>query len=251
MLYRMEKLIGMSIAASDGEVGKVKDVYFDDQRWAARYLVVQTGSWLDDRKVLISPYVITGIDWILRVVQVDLTMDKVKTSPSFNTNKPVSRQHEMELSGYYGFPYYWSGALQWGETLYPMVPTGAPARINEALPGRAELPADQHLRSAREVTSYHIQATDASIGHLEDFLVDEESWAIRYLVVDTRNWWPGKHVVIPPQWISRLDWDEMRVHVDVTRDAVQHAPEYDPTLELSRTNEASLYRHYERAGYWL
>jgi len=250
MLYRMEKLIGMSIAASDGEIGRVKDIYFDDHRWAARYLVVQTGGWLEDKKVLISPYAITGIDWDLRVVQVDLTRQRVKASPSLDTNKPVSRQHEMEFSGYYGYPYYWSGPFSWGESLYPLLPTGAVAHVNQVVPGRAELPADGHLRSAREVTSYNIQATDDSIGHLEDFLVDDESWAIRYLVVDTKNWWPGKHVVIPPQWIKRLDWDEMRVHVDVTRDTVQHAPEYDPSLEFSRAGETSLYQHYARASYW-
>ena len=250
MLYRMEKLIGMSIAATDGEIGKVRDVYFDDHHWAARYLIVQTGGWLEDRKVLISPFAVAAIDWDLRVVHLNLTRQRVKASPSIDTDKAVSRQHEIEFSGYYGYPGYWSGPLIWGGTLYPMMPTGAIAPVNESPPGHAAVPTDQHLRSVREVTGYHLQASDDPIGHLEDFLVDDESWAIRYLVVDTRNWLPGKHVVIPPQWIKRLDWSEKNVYVDVSRDTVQHAPEYDPSLEFSRASEMGLYRHYERAGYW-
>jgi len=250
MLYRMEKLIGMSIATSDGEIGKVKDIYFDDHRWAARYLVVETGGWLDDRQVLISPFAVKSIDFAHRIVQVNLTRQQVKGSPSFDTNKPVSRQHEIEFHSSYGYPYYWSGPLLWGESLYPVTPTGVVPHINDAPPGGTEAPADRHLRSAREVTGYHLQASGDAVGHLEDFLVEDESWAIRYLIVDTHNWWPGKHVVIPPQWIKGLDWDDKLVNVDVTPDAVQHAPEYDPSLEFSRAHELSLYQHYEQPGYW-
>jgi sporulation protein YlmC with PRC-barrel domain len=246
----MEELIGMPIGASDGEIGKIKDIYFDDHRWVVRYLVVETGGWFEDRKVLVSPFAVTGIDWDLRTVQVNLTRQQVRQSPSFDTDKPVSRQHEIEFYGYYGYPYYWGGPLLWGVSLYPLMPAGPIPHVNQAQPGHAEAPADWRLRSASEVTGYRIKATDDLIGHLENFLIDGESWAIRYLIVDTRNWWPGKHVVIPPQWIKRLDWEENCVHVDVTRNTVQHAPEYEPALEFSRANEASLYQYYQRPVYW-
>ena len=250
MLYRMDKLIGMSITASDGEVGTVNDVYFDDNLWVVRYLVIQTGSWFEDKKVLISPFSVTGIDWDLRVICVDQTRWGVRSSPPFDSNKPVSRQHEIEFLANHGYPHYWSGPLLWGESLYPVTSGGLVPHVNEALPGYTEAPADRHLRSAQEVTGYHLQASGDAVGHLQDFLVESETWAIRYIVVDTRNWWPGKYVAIPSQWIKSVEWDEKLVHVDVTPDEVQHAPEYDPVLELSRAQEISLYQHYQRPGYW-
>ena len=250
MLYRMEKLIGKSIRASDGDIGTVKDVYFDDHRWGVRYLAVDTGGWLEGRKVLISPIAIESIDWDESTVQVRLNRQQVKASPAIDTDRPVSRQHETDFLGYYGYPSYWGGPFMWGTTSYPypLSPTVAVAPVNEALGERTQTPADPHLRSATEVIGYHLQATNASMGHVEDFLVDNESWAIRYIVVDTRNWWPGKHVVISPEWIRRVDWAERLVTVDVARDAVQGAPEYDPGADYSRAHEASLYRHYQRSS---
>ena len=250
MLNRLNHLIGMSITATDGDIGKVKDVYFDDHLWAARYLVVETGGWLDNKRVLISPFSVRHIDWDLRSISVNLTRERIKGSPPVDTDRPVSRQSEIDFSGYYGYPGYWSGPMLWGSAMYPMMPVDDRPLANEALPGHTAPPTDPHLRSAKEVSGYSLQARDAAIGHLEDFLVEDASWAIRYLVVDTRNWWPGKHVVIPPQWINKLDWAEQNVQVDVLRDSVQHAPEYDPGLEFSRAEESSLYRHYERINYW-
>jgi len=250
MLYRMDKLIGMSISASDGELGKVKDIYFDDHRWAVRYLVVDTGGWLANRKVLISPFGVEKIDWDLRSIHVILNKKQVKDSPNFNTDKPVSRQHEVEFLGYYNYPGYWGGPFLWGAMPCPILPVLSMPVVNEARPDRVETQADSHLRSAGEVTGYNLQATDHSIGHLQDFLVDEKNWAIRYVVVDTHNWWPGKHVVIPAQWIKQLDWSENVVKVDVSRDVVQSAPEFDPHLEFSRVYETDLHRHYRRPGYW-
>lgn len=251
MLYRMEQLIGLSIRASDGELGTVRDVYFDDHRWTARYLVVDAGGWLEERRVLISPISVENIDWDKRSVPVRLTRQQVKACPHIDTDKPVSRQQELDFLGYYGYPSYWGGPFMWGTTSYPypMSPTmlipvnGIPAEHTGA-------PVDSHLRSAREVRSYHLQTTNASIGHVDDFLIDDESWAMRYIVVDTRDWRPDKHVVISPQWITLVDWAEKLVTVDVTRDTVQRAPEYDPAIGYSRLHEASLHRHYQRPGYW-
>ena len=223
MLYRMEKLIGLSIQAADVEVGKIKDIYFDDHLWAVRYLVVDTGRWLDGPEVLIPPITVQGIDWDKRTIQVRLTRRQVRTSPHVDTDKPVSRQHDVDFFDYHGYPCYRSGP--------------------RAL-------ADPHLRSANDVIGYHLRTTSDSVGHLEDFLVDDASWSIRYIVVDTRSWSPGKHVVIPPQWISGLDWADKTVVVDVARDMVQGAPEYDPATDFSRPLEASLHQHYQRPGYW-
>jgi uncharacterized protein YrrD len=250
MLYRFENLNGLPLEATDGEVGRIKDVYFDDHRWAVRYLVVDTGSWLVGRKVLISPISVNKIDWERKVVQVALTKQQVEESPNVDTDKPVSRQHEADFFDYYGYPYYWTGPALWGTASYPVSPVGPIPPATNA-PGRhGEAPTDPRLRSAKEVTGYRLETTDDSMGHIEDFLLDAESWAIRYLVVDTRNWLPGKHVVIPPQWIKDVDWNERMVNVDVSRDTVQAAPEYQSSMEFSRAQETSLYGHYRRTAYW-
>jgi len=247
----MEKLIGLSVRASDGELGKVTDVYFDDHRWTARYLLVDTGSWLEERRVLISPISVENIDWDNGSVPVRLTRQQVKACPHIDTDNPVSRQQELDFLSYYGYPSYWGGLLMWGTTSYPypMSPTMV-MPVNGILGEHMGAPVDSHLRSAREVRSYHLQTTNASIGHVDDFLIDDESWAMRYIVVDTREWCPDKHVVISPQWITLVDWAERLVTVDVTRDTVQRAPEYDSAIDYSRLHEASLHRHYQRPAYW-
>ena len=250
MLNRLNQLIGMSVWTADDDLGHVSDVYFDDQYWVARYLLVETGSWLNARKVLISPYAVQSIDWHKRLVQVNLSRQQVEGSPPMDAERPVSRQHERDYFGYYDYPYYWSGPFLWGPVPNPIFPAEMRASGNGGSADYPETPDDPHLRSVKEVSGYHVQPENDSIGHVEDFLFDHESWAIRYVVVDTKNWWPGKHVIIPPDWITGIDWAERSVNVDVSRDLVQSAPEFLPTAELTRSQEASLHRHYERMGYW-
>jgi uncharacterized protein YrrD len=237
MVYRLRQLIGMHIEASDGDIGKVKDVYFDDHSWTVRYLVVETGGFFSNREVLVSPLAVSAIDWDHSAIQVKLDITQVKASPPIDTDKPVSRQHETDYFDFYGYPYYWTD----------------PALFHSAhnTSGiRSELPFDPRLRSAKEVTGYGLETTTERIGHVADFLVDSTTWAIRYMVVDTRNWLPGKHVVIPPAWIKRVKWDDNTVCVDVSPDAIKHSPEFDSNTEFSRASETSLYRHYQRAEYW-
>lgn len=248
MLYRMEKLLGMALGAVDGVIGKVTDVYFDDRQWAARYLVVDAGDWLKGRKVLISPVSVEHIDWGSRTLRVTLTRSQVRNSPDIDTDQPVSRQHEAAFLDYYDYPEYFSGGLLWGSTSWPLRP-GTPATRASADSGARSSP-DIHLRSLKEVIGYHLQATDEPIGHVQDFMIDEGSWALHYLVVATGHWGFGKSVLIPPPWISEIDWQDRRVYVDVSRDRIRSAPEYDPAALLSRDYETALYGHYDRPGYW-
>ena len=250
MLYGFDKLNGLPVEATDGEVGKVKDIYFDDYRWTVRYLVVETGSWLAGRKVLISPISVKRIDCERNAAQLGLTQQQVLASPDIDTDKPVSRQHERDFFNYYGYPYYWSGPGLWGTASYPVSPAGFPPPPTNSPGPHGEASTDSHLRSVQEVTGYRLQATDDSIGHVKDFLLDSVSWAIRYLVIDTRNWLPGRHVVIPPQWIKNVDWSERVVNVDVPRDRVRAAPEFVSSMEFSRAHEANPYQHYHRESYW-
>lgn len=248
MLYRLEQLLGCPIAASDGEIGRIKDVYFDEPRWTVRYLVVNTGDWLNGRRVLLPAIAVQSIDRERGVVHIPLDKRQVKASPPIETDKPVSRQRESELLDYYGHPYYWSGPILWGATSYTADPLGLVPPVSNVPGNHPGAPIDGHLLSAEEVTGYHLHASHDSMGHIEDFLLDTANWAIRYLVVDTRNWLPGRHVVIPPQWIKSVDWAERVVNVGVTRDIVEAAPEYHSELGFSRAYAADLYRHYQRSA---
>ncbi|MEO8186822.1 MAG: PRC-barrel domain-containing protein [Burkholderiaceae bacterium] len=270
MLHNVKELQGFTIGAttigaSDGEIGVVKDAYFDDQRWAIRYMVVETGGWLSGRKVLISPSSVHSVAWADEVMNVNLSQQQVRDSPSIDTDKPVSRQHEIDYYNYYGYPNYWEGGNLWGLGVYPIPWVGAspdPAlaprqprddevvRERQGRLDRERESADSHLRSSKEVIGYEIMASDGPIGTVENFVFDDESWAIRYMVVDTRKWLPGKHVLLSPEWITRVSWSEHEVYVKVTRQAVETSPEYDPSRPLSREHETGLHEHYERTAYW-
>jgi hypothetical protein len=192
MLKNASDLTGFEIRAKDGPLGTVDQLYFDDETWAIRYLTVETGGWLGGRQVLISPYSILETDFEGKRVDVALTKKQVENSPGIDTRLPVSRQHEAEFLGYYGYPYYWGGPYLWGPAFYP-VGLEAPAVSMEAVADRVRREsADSHLRSTKAVTGYYIEAADGEIGHVNGFVVDDEAWVIRYLEVATRNWWPGK-----------------------------------------------------------
>jgi len=191
MQYSVKDLKGYAIGATDGDIGNLDDFYFDDESWTIRYLVAETGNWLINSKVLISPFALGKADLSRKRLNVTLTKKQVEESPSIDTDKPVSRQYEAAYLDYYGFPYYWGGPALWGPMPYPQLSLASQMRNEEARAEREEAN-DWHLRSADKVTGYHIEATDGDIGHIEDFIVDDETWQIRYMVVDTQNWWPGK-----------------------------------------------------------
>ena len=250
MIRRLRDLFGWTIEAADGaDIGTVENFYFDDTRWTVRYLVGNSGSWLVGRSVLVSPMAFKGLDWERQRIRTDLTRDTVKESPSADITRPISRQYEEAYSSYYGYPHYWSAGGLWGAAQTPVwMPRAAPG--SEPLPvGPEDDPEDSHLRSIKEVSGYHIQATDGEIGHVDDFLVDDETWSIRYLLLDTSNWIGGRHVLLSPGWVRSVEWADQKIHVDMTREKVKDSPEYDPD-KLDRDDEDRLYRHYDRSGYW-
>lgn len=250
MLKTVTELKGATIAATDGDIGSVKDVYFDDVVWTIRYLVVDTGTWLPGRQVLISPMSVRGSAWGDQV-PVALTREQVENSPPIEADQPVNRQYEAALSRHYGYPYYWEGAGRWGAVAYPDVvrPIPTSPAAQEAL-ARDLATDDRTLRSASDVMTYYIGATDGDLGHVEGFLVDDRGWAIRYMIVDTRNWWPGRKVLISPTWIKEVSWPASKVHVDLSREKIKSAPEYDPSRPLERDDETRLFGHHERPAYW-
>jgi hypothetical protein len=264
MLRSLQDLESCAIHASDGDIGRVKDFFFDDRAWVIRYLVIETGSWLSSRKVLISPMAIRDADWDGGRLSVSVTKEQVRNSPDVDTEQPVSRQHEMRYLGYYGYPYYWGGSGLWGTGLFPsmmMTGIGGPTTMDQdaALESRRNQlrreatqhqDDDPHLRSAKAVMDYHIHAKDGEIGHVQGILLDERTWAVRYLVVNTRNWWMGHQVLVAPQWIESVSYIDATVAVNLTRKSVQEAPLFDSTATLNREQEQQIYGHYGRTGYW-
>ncbi|HEU4603060.1 MAG TPA: PRC-barrel domain-containing protein [Steroidobacteraceae bacterium] len=248
MLQAFSDLKGLSLGALDGDIGSVQDAFFDDHWWTVRYFVVATGNWFTGREVLISPMAIRARNWNSRRLDVYLTREKIRNAPLPEIDQPVSRQFESRYSAHYGYPTYWSGPLLWGAISYPGLNPDGVAGAAEFYqpPQRKHREGDPHLRSSVEVKGYHIRASDGSIGHVEDFLVDDRNWSLRFFVVDTRNWLPGKKVLIATDWIERVDWQQSEVSVAMTRDEVRASPTYDHE-ELMSSDEQTRLDQYQRS----
>lgn len=265
MLRRIDALENYSIQGTDGEVGRVCDFLFNDASWAIRYLVVECGSWLSSRKVLISPMSIGSPDWEHKILPLAISREQVRASPDIDTEQPVSRQHEIELLGHYAFPHYWAGPELWGMNAYPiMAPNSTDGFIaaSPAVPGDREGEnrlaeveqggqGDPHLRSCKAMHNYGIHARDGEIGHVQGLVVEDASWAVRYFVVRTGNWWIGHQVLIATAWIRNVSWFDSTVSVDLTRAQVEAAPPYVSAENLDRVRESMLHEHYDRKAYWL
>lgn len=227
MLRSLKQLYGETLGTSDGEVGRVIDFYFDDQRWAVRYVVADTGLWLHGRLALISPHAFGNFHRDDDSLLVSLTRKQIEESPAIETHKPVSRQYEEEYYRYYGWPPYWNGQEMWGASGFPMVPPPELTPVpEENRAGSSVNGDDPHLRSAKAVSGYHIQTHEGAIGHVTDFMIDAQTWAIRHLVVETGHWFSGKEIVLSPAHVQRISYEDSKVFVDVTKQSLRESAEY-------------------------
>ncbi len=249
MLRSLRNLEHYTVTATDGDVGKVVNFLIDDERWSVRYLVVDTGAFLNRHEVLISPISFSEVEWPTENFHLALTKEKVKNSPSVDTAKPVSRQQEEEFNNYYAYPHYWTYPDAWTAGASSVLAAEAWTEP-EPPPSNPEPPRETHLRSAKEIRGYNIQATDDSIGHVDDFIVEDIDWDIRYFVIDTSNWWFGKKVLVAPQWAQQVSWEDRNVQIGLSRQAIKESPEWDSTININREYEARLYEHYRQPGYW-
>jgi len=249
MLRSLKDLERYKVLATDGAIGSVANFLFDDEKWVLRYLVVETGGYFDGREVLISPISFRTIDWDNRAFHLGLSKLKVQQSPKPETDEPLSRQYERSYYRYYGHPYYWGDSGYWGSGAYP-------SQLAEDVwrePGGplASASGDRHLRSVNEVRGYHIQGRDGELGHVQDFIVDEESWKVRYLVVDTSNWWIGsKKVLVSPDWATNVSWADQKVYIDLSRQAIKDSPVWNEDAAIQRKYETELYDFHGRPIYW-
>ncbi len=243
----MNGLAGFGIGATDGEIGKVEEFYFDDTTWTVRYIIVKTGGWLTGRKVLISPEAILHKDWDNKVLPANLTRKQVEDSPDIDTDKPISRQQEDELFAYYPWQSYYDAGL-YGEGIgmmgvFPLPPI-LEEPVNEENKEIEQPKIETHLRSTHELKGYAIHATDGEIGEVTDFLFDEDAWNITFVVVKTGSWFSGKKVLLSPAWIKEVEWNTQEVMVNVTMDNVKNSPEYDSTKPLEMDYAKELHNHY-------
>lgn len=251
MLRSITELLNYRLAASDGEIGRVKDFLFDDQFWTIRYMVADTGKWLPGRRVLILPQSLEEPRWREKQFPVKLSMDQIREAPDAEEDAPVSRQHERQLARYYGYVPYWASPDLWDAFETPYL-VGAQTLVEERSDHQPQdgKKDDMHLRSAREVIGYHIHASDGRLGHVEDFVLDDEMWKLRYLVVDTRDWLPGRKVLVTPMWVPLVEWRSRKVMVDISKEEIKNSPPYDPAAPVNREYEERLYDFYGRPKYW-
>lgn len=265
MLFAVVGLVGCPVAASDGRIGSVKDFLFDDQSWKMRWMAVDTGHWLPGRQVLIHPSAITPFELPPKpampllsfgetlTVRVELTKQQIEASREAHNDQPVTKQMEAQLCDYYGCDRL-LGTTYFGPNAIVTAPAKPPIFAEVAARqslGMEAHPADgdPHLRSVAPVKGYRVHATDGDLGHIDNFLADDANWDIRYLVVGTRNWWPGKLVQLAPYAVTDLDWLERRISVNVTRDQVKSAPAWEPLAAGDQVGEQQLHRHFGWPGY--
>lgn len=246
MFYKSTTLSGFKLNSLEGEIGKVKDFYFDDRYWMMIYLVIDTGTWLTGRQVLISPYALGAVNQEDQNIAIELTKKKIEDSPTLESDKPVSRQFEESHFGYYGLTSQWNDLNSMGPESY----IGEGYENPEGyLQDKEDW--DPNLRSTNAVIGHHVQASDNEIGHVEDFIIDDQTWAIRYFVINTRNWLPGKKILVSPQWIERVSWTEAKVYINFPSETIKAAPEYDDDAPITRDFEDALHKHFVYKGYWL
>lgn len=252
MLRRAHAFSALTVTAWDGLIGEIDDFYFDDLEWVVRYLVVRTGEWLDERRVLLIPDAIKALNWQEQELRLNLSREEVANSPPLAAEEPLSRQYEEEIHNHYDWPFYWTTINPLGVTgpniAEPVPPATAP---EETAPDEAK--ADNlHLRSLAEVTGYVVRASDGNAGHVDDLIINTENWAIFYMLIDTSSWLQGgKQVLLAPTWVEEIDWAASWITVDLPQELIEKSPEFDPAELIERAYEEQLYNHYDRPGYWL
>ena len=252
MLRTLKDIESYRVSAADGDIGKVSDFYLDDDRWTIRYLVVDTGGfWDGPHRVLVSPISFRQAEWSTRRFHLALDRAKIRNSPTVDLNKPVSRQYEQAYHHYYGWAPYWGfgGSWDWGLGSTPGALAGSTWEDERAIVKDPN--GDPDLRSAKEIVGYHLKNGNESLGYIADLIVDDETWAIRYWVIDTHKWWPGKKVLVAPSWAAEVNWAERTVYADVSKETIKDSPPWNPDMPVNREYEMRLYDYHGQPAYWL
>ncbi|HEQ98080.1 MAG TPA: PRC-barrel domain containing protein [candidate division Zixibacteria bacterium] len=248
MLRSINDIKGYSLKSGGEALGTVSDFNFDDHEWTIRHVVIDTGGWLTGRKVLIPPAEIKKTDWENQDLVVELNKDEVEKSPPLSADEPVSRQYEDRLYSYYGWHPYWVSGIMSGAYTTAVNPSDEEDVRSADEDESQEKPI---VRSCKEVIKYRLEGIDGEIGDVEDFIADDQTWQILYLVVSTGRILPGKKVLLAKMWVDRVSWSESKIYVDLTGKKIKESPEFDRSIPVDRDYEERLFEFYGRKGYWL
>ncbi len=247
MLISYSRIKLSSLDGSDGNIGTISDMIVDGDQWAVRYIQVNIGKWLPGRIVPLQPDSIVERDWAIPLAKTNVSADAIENSPEVRSPRPVSRAMEVELAKHFDWQPYWSGGF--GHELGGVPPLSPSLVIDKKK--QQEIESTQvNLRSANEVIGYKVHEADGEMGSVYDLIVDDLAWLVRYIVVDTGNWLPGKKVMLAASWIEQISWTEKAMHLDLTKDQVRGMPQYDPEQAVNRQHEEQLYDYYGRPVYW-
>ncbi len=247
MLRSAKDILDFRLHAVDGDIGKCADFIFEDGHWGVRYLVVDTGPWLLGRKVILSPIFFEEPDWEAGRFQVRLKKEQIENAPPLDSRAPVSRKYAVAWTRYYATQPFWTGPEAAAPKTLPKHLRAEAARLLERQIGDDE----PLLRSTDEVTGYEVEGTDGRVGYVDDFLIDDEGWMIRYFIVDTRKWLPGRRILSSPRWVRDVDWVEREVRLSLSCEQIESSPEFDPDTTVRRSYEEELHAHYGEVGYWM
>jgi hypothetical protein len=249
MLCSVNELMNYQMMASDGEIGRSKDFLFDERNWVVRYMVADAHKWLPRLTVLVSPIALDLLDCENRRLPVKMTRNEIEDGPPLEQDATVSREYEIRLFKHYGWLPYWAGNDVWGTVRYPNLLYG---KKQEEFAEEAQEPKSEQLRSVNEVKGLHIQASNGKVGHVEDFILDEPVWILRYMVVDTLNFLPGreKEVLLKLEHVNSVDWADRKMRVNLNTEAIRNSPEYDLSVPLNREFELVLHDYYGWPKYW-
>ncbi len=251
MMRNLKELLDYTARSTDGEIGTVYDFYFDENAWMVRYLVVKGGDWVDNRLLLFAPQALGQPDTQEKIYPVSLSSEVIQNSPIIRTDQPVEREDEVRLREYYAWPLDWNpedpGGLGPGSVAaYPLVELAE--QMNQNAP--ATPPQGVIMRSVRHTIGFSIQARDGSVGEVDDFIIEDETWRILYLVASAGSWLHSRKVLVSPTWVEQVDWDKQTLNVDLKQETIKNSPEYDPSVPLERSYESRLYKYYGRDVYW-
>lgn len=232
MLQTIKAVTECAVSATDGPVGQVCGAFFDDEAWVVRYLVVETGSKRRRRRILIPPIALDHPRWSERLLPVSISKRQILRSPDAKARKPVSREHALHCLDYYAGLGYPESAAEHQRLRTP--------GVGDAVAGAAAPADDSRLRSTADVLACRLDAADGAIGQVLGLLVDEKSWAIRFMIVHTGAWWGGHQVLIAPESIDDVNWHDSHVVLDLERQQVKASPTYDVQVPFDPVGSSRL-----------
>lgn len=223
MQRNINSLTGYTMVATDGEIGNIIEFYFDDETWFVRYLILKTGDWLAGRKILISPDALKKTSWTTGVFSVNISKEQIRDSPNIDTNKPVYRSQEIELYAHYDWESDWGSQFYEGGSMGKS--NAVPVLDREILTSaeKADIRSNQnlHLRSTAKVLNFRIHSTDGEIGPLVDFVMDDQTWQILFLVAKIRKSPNDKKILIPVEHIRKVEWEQVNILLDINTAVVE------------------------------